>query len=79
MNVYNWDIDVVEEFTEELSELDKAMLSYIRKEASSGLTAQMYKNLFGIKLTEKDYHAIDTLSSDDLNTYMLSTYPEFFI
>ena len=79
MNVYNWDEDVVEESSEELSELDKVMLSYIRKEASSGLTARMYEDLFGIKLTEKDHHAIDTLSSNDLNTYMLNTYPELFI
>lgn len=79
MNVYNWDEGIVEESTEELSELDKAMLSYIRKEASLGLTLRMYEDLFGIKLTEKDYHAIDTLPSDDLKSYMLNTYPEFFI
>ena len=79
MNAYNPYEGIVEESTEELSELDKAMLSYIRKEASSGLTARMYEDLYNIKLTEKDCHAIYTLSSDDLETYILHTYPELFI
>lgn len=79
MNVHNWDEGVVEEPTEELSELDKAMLSHFHKEAIAGLTIRLYEDLYDIKLTEKDCHAIYTFSSDDLNTYMLNTYPELFI
>lgn len=79
MNAYNWDEGVVEESTEELSELDKAMLSHLHKEAIAGRIIRLYEDLYDIKLTEKDCHAIYAFSSNDLNTYMLNIYPEFFI
>lgn len=79
MNVYNWDEDVTEKPSEELDELDEAILSYMREQAMAGLNVKYYNEVYGIRFTTEDYAYLEKEGYHLLDKYVKDTYPEVFI